>query len=87
MRPEIVVPIDGPSAVAGDTANEAGVLGIGTTVRIIRDPYFGRIGAVSALPLEPQVLDSGSRARVVEVTFGSGGSVIIPRANVELIEE
>jgi hypothetical protein len=87
MRPEIVVPIDGPSTVEADATSEAGVLGIGATVRIIRDPYFGRIGAVSALPLEPQVLESGSRARVVEVAFGSGRGVIIPRANVELIEE
>jgi hypothetical protein len=56
-------------------------------VRIIRDPYFGLIGAVSALPPEPRVLESGSRARVLEVRFTDGEAVIIPRANVELIED
>jgi len=55
-------------------------------VRIIRDPYFGKLGTVSALPAEPAVLGSGSKARVLEVQFATGGSAIIPRANVELIE-
>jgi hypothetical protein len=55
-------------------------------VRIIRDPYFGLIGTVKALPHEPHVLASGSKARVLEVKLSSGESVMIPRANVELIE-
>ncbi len=55
-------------------------------MRIIRDPHFGVLGTVGALPSEPQVLDSGSKARVLEVKLDSGDSVIIPRANVELIE-
>ncbi len=38
------------------------------------------------LPSEPQVLASGSSARVLEVELVSGERVIIPRANVELIE-
>jgi hypothetical protein len=63
-----------------------GGLAIGAPVRAIRDPYFGLIGSVSALPHEPQVLESGSRARVLEVTFETGKSATIPRANVELIE-
>jgi hypothetical protein len=87
MRPEIVIPlvqqvVDSRREAGGS----AGSLEIGVPVRIIRDPYFGRIGAVSALPAEPRVLESGSRARVLEVKFDSEESVIIPRANVELIE-
>ena len=87
MRPEIII-----SLTADEKAHEvepehpAGLLEIGRPVRIIRDPYFGLIGAVSGLPAELQVLDSGSKARVLEVTFNSGESVTIPRANVELIE-
>jgi hypothetical protein len=53
---------------------------------VIRDPYFGRIGKVHRLPPEPKELDSGSRARVLEVIFDSKDIVTIPRANVELIE-
>jgi hypothetical protein len=87
MRPEIVIPLAGQPTAEGHKAQAAGYLEIGMAVRIVRDPYFGLIGQVSALPPEPRVLESGSKARVLEVTFKSGEGVIIPRANVELIEE
>jgi hypothetical protein len=88
MRPEILVPLaSGPEigSISGK-AEESGFLEIGTTVRIIRDPYFGQLGEVSSLPPEPQVLGSGSKARVLEVALADGGTVVVPRANVELIE-
>lgn len=88
MRPEIVIPRDVNDAGAHDAGSgrPAGLLEMGTPVRIIRDPYFGLIGEVSDLPSEPHVLGSGSKARVLAVRLHSGDSVIIPRANVELIE-
>ncbi len=87
MRPEIIIPLaaDG-KAHEVESKHTSGLLEIGRPVRIIRDPYFGLIGEVSALPAEPAVLESGSKARVLEVKFDSGESVTIPRANVELIE-
>jgi hypothetical protein len=87
MRPEIIVPL--PDSVSTDDTSdrEQGYLDIDAPVRIIRDPYFGLIGSVNGLPSEPQILESGSKARVLEVKLDSGESVIIPRANVELIEE
>lgn len=87
MRPEVVIPLEASASV--DQSARAGVgggLAIGAPVRVIRDPYFGLLGTVTGLPAEPQVLASGSRARVLEVTFASGEGVMIPRANVELIE-
>lgn len=87
LRPEIVIPWDLEQAIGergGGTTR--GGLEIGAPVRVIRDPYFGVIGTVTDLPSEPQVLPSGSRARVLQVTFSTGDGVIIPRANVELIE-
>ena len=88
IRPEVVIPL-GEEELEGEPepARVAGRLEPGSPVRIIRDPYFGRIGKVSALPSEPQALDSGSKARVLEVTFDTGQPVVVPRANVELIEE
>jgi len=86
MRPEIVIPLKADRRAGDVPAPAEGRLAIGAPVRVIRDPYFGLIGRVTALPAEPQVLQSGSRARVLEVTFESGEGVIIPRANVELIE-
>ncbi|MEE9167421.1 MAG: glutamate mutase L [Candidatus Neomarinimicrobiota bacterium] len=87
IRPSVIIPAD--STVPPRPRDEervAGILEIGYPVRAIRDPYFGRIGKIHKLPSEPRVLDSGSRARVLEVVFDSGEPVTIPRANVELIE-
>ncbi len=87
MRPEILIPLNGPMGTTGRAgAGSLGHLDVGAPVRIIRDPYFGLLAQVRDLPLEPQVLESGSRARVLEVELDSGERVMIPRANVELIE-
>ncbi|WP_437204198.1 hypothetical protein [Planctomicrobium sp. SH664] len=86
MRPEIVIPLPGEVDVA-DTAAKVGggILRIGSHVRLIRDPYFGELGVVASLPSEPQLLASGSKARVLQVKCSSGKEVIVPRANVELV--
>ncbi len=87
LRPEIIIPLsEQEKAHRPEPAHADSELKPGRPVRIIRDPYFGLIGAVGALPPEPRSLDSGSKARVLEVKLDSGESVIIPRANVELIE-
>jgi hypothetical protein len=87
MRPEVLIAITQSAKIdASSTGRTDGLLEIGRPVRIIRDPYFGLIGSVSGLPHEPHVLGSGSKARVLEVKFESGKRVVIPRANVELIE-
>lgn len=44
-------------------------------------------GRWADLPTQPQVLGSGSKARVLEVACASGERVTVPRANVELIAE
>ena len=88
MRPEIVIPRDDDEAQTGGHPDRvAGLLDVGTSVRVIRDPYFGVLGTVVSLPSEPQVLGSESRARVLNVEATTGETVVVPRANVELIEE
>jgi hypothetical protein len=87
MRPEIIIPLASVPSEEADHRFEEGQLVIGRTLRVIRDPWFGMIGEVSGLPAEPHVLGSGSKARVLEVKFPSGETAIVPRANVELIEE
>jgi hypothetical protein len=39
------------------------------------------------LPTELQTVESETRVRVLEVAFEDGTRAVIPRANVELIEE
>lgn len=88
LRPEIIVP-DAAGEPARTEVVGAGKQGmdIGDLLRVIRVPYFGRIGRVSALPAELQEVESGALVRVLEVEFESGEKVVVPRANVEMIEE
>jgi len=85
LRPEIIVPRAGAVAAAGPAAEEGG-LDVGSLVRVIRAPHFGRIGRVAGLPAELQALETEALVRVLVVEFaGEGGTAIVPRANVERI--
>lgn len=85
MRPEIVVPH--PEDHRTDEAPTEGQdLSIGTPIRVIREPYFGRLGQVAALPPELQAIPSGAMVRVLEADL-DGERVTVPRANVEIIEQ
>ncbi len=55
-------------------------------IRVIRQPYFGRLGRVTALPPELVALETEAKVRILEVDFGNGATTILPRANVEMIE-
>lgn len=86
IRPEVVIPAEGdPSA---DMSGEEELKGLtnGSQIRVIRHPYFGRLGEVSDMPSPLHQLESESMARVLEVTFANGEKAIVPRANVEAIE-
>jgi len=88
IRPAIIIPVDDSMPEAKHNSDhKVGVLEIGFPVRIIRDPYFGKIGEIHELPAEPEPLDSGTRTRVLRVKLESSEIVTVPRANVELIEE
>jgi len=88
MRPEIVIPrpAGGPAAAAGATASLG--VEVGSLLRVIREPYFGRIARVVELPSELQPLDTEARVRVMVIEFADDQSrAVVPRANVELIED
>ena len=90
VRPEILIPIapetTETSSEAGDAATE-GLLEIGSSVRIIREPYFGKLGRVTELPVELQNLETEAQVRVLRVELENGQQTTLPRANVEAIEE
>ncbi len=91
IRPEIIV-ADAPDNF-GDTApgtsaddEEAFNLAVGTSIRIIREPYFGKLATVSGLPQELVRIGSGAVVRVLNATLNEdGGAVTVPRANVEIV--
>ena len=87
IRPEVVIPNEDIELGDGDdgTAEITGIT-IGSPIRVIRHPYFGRLGNVTGLPSPLHVLESESKARILEVEFEDGEKAIVPRANVEMIE-
>lgn len=87
IRPEIIIAKPAGAVRAGATAapQREGIR-IGDPVRIIRDPLFGKIGEVSALPTDLQKIPTESDARVLEVRFSDGQVAVIPRTNIEVIE-
>ncbi len=85
IRPEIVIPADGKHSTPDTRGDEGGVLQIGTRLRAIREPYFGRLGRCIALPPGLTMLSTEAEVRVLEVEFDDGQRAILPRANVELI--
>ena len=85
IRPEIIVPR--PSSEGSLAVEEsAGTLEIGTSIRIIREPYFGKLATVSGLPSELVKVDSGTSVRVLNANLKDGSQVTVPRANVEIIK-
>jgi len=62
------------------------ILEIGTLIRIIRQPHFGTIAKVTALPEELTKVESETLVRILEAEFDDGTRIRIPRANVEVIE-
>ena len=89
VRPEILIPImpevTETSSEAADGAAE-GILEVGSSVRIIREPYFGKLGRVTEMPVELQNLETEARVRVLRVELEDGQQTTLPRANVEAIE-
>jgi len=87
MRPEIIIPIKFKEEELEVPEAKMASLEIGTTIRVIRQPNFGQIGKVTALPEELTPVESETMARILEAELEGGEKVMIPRANVEVIEE
>ena len=87
IRPEVIVPLGEGQAAPGPSAEDEGLLEPGTRIRVIREPYFGRLGRVAALPPELQTIPTGASVRVLEADLDGGEGVTVPRANVEIIQE
>ena len=88
IRPEIIVPRGSEESI--NTADLSGQVRagakIGDPVRVIREPFFGRIGEVVALPSDLLMIPTESHVRVMEIVFADGTKAVVPRANVEIIE-
>lgn len=86
LRPEIIIPHDQFEPESKFSEDLSTGMRSGTTMRVIRAPYFGRLVRVVSLPPELQKIKTESYVRVVEVELEDGRRVVVPRANVEIIE-
>lgn len=90
VRPEILIPLASEAAKVAEAQQDGsmeGILEIGSPVRIIREPYFGKLGRVTELPVELQNLETEAQVRVLRVELSDGEQMTLPRANVEAIEK
>jgi len=85
LRPEIIIPTNQDEKITEDLTEKFS-LEIGTPIRVIREPYFGKLGKVVNLPIGLQKLETEAEVRVLEIEFDDGKRVILPRANIEIIE-
>ena len=85
QRPEVLIPDPDAGPVSIEPGTVAG-LALGSLVRVIRTPHFGRVGQVVELPVELRRLETEAMVRVLVVAFPEDGArVLVPRANVEII--
>jgi hypothetical protein len=83
-RPEIVItlPADGTPPLPPDMD----FLAPGQQVRVVAPPYKGEIGTIMAIRSGLVNLPSGLRTQAARVRLESGDEVILPLANLEIIE-
>ncbi len=85
MRPEIFIGSDIGEQLVESFNEDSLAISTRSTVRIIREPFFGKIGKVTNLPSELIKIDTETTSRVAEIEFEDGSKEIIPRANLEVI--
>jgi len=88
IRPEVIVADDSENAggMAADEVVPSFSLEPGTNIRIIREPYFGLLATVTALPHHLVTVGSGAEVRVLEAKLNTTGEIVtVPRANVEIV--
>jgi hypothetical protein len=88
IRPEVVIPLDGSDVDVPQGGQSKGGMVPGSLIRIIRQPHFGEVAKVVSLPEKPMVIGTEAKVRVVEIALiNSGEKMVLPRANVEIIED
>ena len=85
IRPEIVIPLKSELKEEKTVAEPNKGISIGSIVRVIRSPLFGKIGEVVSLPTDLQQMESETLVRVAEIKIDDK-KLLIPRANLESVE-
>ena len=86
IRPEIIIAQEFEEKDLTASKPKMSTLEIGGTIRVIRQPNFGKIGKITSLPEPLVVVESETKVRTLEAELEDGTKVLLPRANVEVIE-
>ena len=86
IRPEIVIPLE-KSEISDVIDSKERNLGIeiDSLVRVIRAPFFGKIGKVVALPSDLKRMESETMVRVAEIKIDDE-NIVVPRSNLEMLQ-
>ena len=87
IRPEVIIPHKDEESKSKNLSEEDMIISVNSNVRVIRTPYFGKVGKVISLPSKLKEMESETIVRVAEIEFSDGDRAIIPRANLEMIVE
>ncbi|HWQ83485.1 MAG TPA: hypothetical protein VN363_02900 [Anaerolineales bacterium] len=83
-RPEVVIPL--PATGNPPVPRAALIFRVDQTVRVVKAPYAGMVGKINSLEPGLQVFPSGLRAKAAEVSLENGENVLLPIANLEVID-
>ena len=86
IRPEIVIPLkESEISDVIDTKGQNLGMKIGSLVRVIRAPFFGKIGTVVDLPPDLKRMESETMVRVAEIQIDDE-NIVVPRSNLEMLQ-
>jgi hypothetical protein len=83
-KPEIIIPI--ASTRDYELPDEVVPLSPGVRVRVLRRPHMGAVGVVRELLARAVRYPSGNKARSARLDIEGKGSVIVPLANLEVLQ-
>lgn len=83
-RPAVVIPL--PATGDPPPPRTALLFRVDQTVRIIQAPYVGMTGKINRIEPGLHVFPSGLRAKAAEISLENGENVLLPIANLEVLE-
>ena len=83
-RPEVIIPLPAPEELP--MVRETLMYTSGQTIRVIGSPYWGKTGRINQLLPAQATISNGLKVEAAEVRLENGDTVLLPLANLEVIE-
>ena len=83
-RPEIM--LSAPAQTVANMPSDTSAYATGKQVRVAAPPYKARTGTITGVRDEPVILPSGIRSEAADVRLENGETILLPLANLEVLE-